>query len=104
MTCAVAVEQSRSSSGNININKKYKLNKHKYQFSPERKSCYTNDIYPLISQRTIVAANLEIPHHIYNQLNNERINNNTKIMRESNSGQCQTDDDTEIKCNITATL
>ena len=84
--------------------KKCRLNKNKYQFSPKRKSCYTNDISPLISQQTIVAANLDIPLNIHNQFNNERNNNNTTIMREYNSVHCQTDDNTESKCNTKATL
>ena len=84
----VDVEQSRSSSGSINKDKKYKLNKKKYKFSRERKSCYTNDVSPLISQQTIDAANLDRTVNIHNQFNNERNNKNTTIMREYNSVRC----------------
>ena len=88
LTHVVAIEQSRSSSGSINKDKKYKLNKKKYKFSRERKSCYTNDVSPLISQQTIDVANLDRTVNIHNQFNNERNNKNTTIMREYNSVRC----------------
>ena len=97
MIHVVDVEKSSGSSESINKDKTYKLNKNKHKFSPERKSCYTNDISPLLAQQKVVVANINIPLNSQNKFNNERKNITTTIMRKekSNSVQCQTDDNIE---------
>ena len=93
MNQTVDVEQSRSSSGSIDKDENYKINKNigKYQFSQKRKICHVNDLTPLIAQQTIIVANIVLPTNIHNptnQFDHDRNSNNTtmtnKLLNNSN--------------------
>ena len=81
------------------------MNKNNYRLSPERKNSYINDIDPFITQQSIVATNLDIPLNTHNQMNDERNNNDTTIMRKVDSTlvHYQTDTNIKSKHNIKAT-
>ena len=97
MNHVVDVEKSSRSSGSINKDKKYKLNKNKYKFSPERQSCSNNNISLVLAQQKVVVANITIPLNSKNKFNNERKNTTTTTMKKekSHSVQCLTDDNIE---------